>query len=88
VEDVRVVLGRRIRQLREALRLSQEELAHRARIHTTYLSDVERGTRNIAIVNITKIAFALNLSLSELFSDFKIKMNPAGKVKNRSKPRD
>ena len=38
-----------------------------ARIHRTYVSDIERGTRNLSLVNIERVAEALGLSLSELF---------------------
>lgn len=82
-----MLLGLRIRALRERLKLSQEELSHRARIHTTYLSDVERGRRNIGVLNIARIAFALDLPLSELFSDFKTKLAVTLKAKKRSRTR-
>ena len=52
---------------REGLALTQEELAARAGIHRTYLSDVERGSRNVSLVNIERLAAALSLSLPELF---------------------
>jgi len=70
VEDVRAALGRRIRDLRKIKGWSQEELAHRAGLHWTYVGQVERGKRNIAIVNIAKLANALNVNLSEMFSAF------------------
>ena len=47
--------------------MTQEDLADKAGIHRTYLSDVERGTRNLSLVNIEKLAAALNMKLSELF---------------------
>jgi transcriptional regulator with XRE-family HTH domain len=47
--------------------LTQEDLADRAGIHRTYLSDVERGSRNICLLNIERVAAALSLPLSELF---------------------
>lgn len=60
--------GQRVRELRLDRGLSQEELAFRAGIHWSYLSGIERGIRNPALKNITKIANALGVSLSELFS--------------------
>jgi XRE family transcriptional regulator, regulator of sulfur utilization len=84
VEDVRILLGRRIRDLRTQRKLSQEELAHRAGIHTTYLSSVENGKRNLAIVNIANIAAALRISLSDLFSSFPEKL-AAQRRKRRSR---
>jgi transcriptional regulator with XRE-family HTH domain len=59
--------GSRIKQLRKARNLSQEELAFRAHIHRTYLSGVERGQRNPSLKNISAIAKALNLKIFELF---------------------
>lgn len=51
----------------EELELTQEDLADKAGIHRTYLSDVERDTRNLSLVNIEKLAAALGMKLSELF---------------------
>jgi transcriptional regulator with XRE-family HTH domain len=65
--DIRERFGDAVRARREALGLTQEELAHRAGIHRTYLSDVERGSRNLSLVNIERLAAALSLSISELF---------------------
>ena len=57
--------------LREEKRLTQEELAHRAGMHRTYLSDIERGSRNPSLVNIEKLAVGLGITLEELFSRLK-----------------
>ena len=60
--------GLAVKLIREERQLTQEELAHRAGIHRTYLSDIERGARNPSLINIEKLASALSVSLSELFS--------------------
>lgn len=60
--------GERVRELRLARGLSQEELAFKAGVHRTYLGGIERGERNPALKNIAAIAKALGVSLSELFS--------------------
>jgi len=60
--------GERIRKLRLARNLSQEELAFKASVHRTYLGSVERGERNPSLKNIAAIAKALNVSLAQLFS--------------------
>jgi transcriptional regulator with XRE-family HTH domain len=65
--DVRERFGFAVRVRREGLGLTQEDLAERAGIHRTYLSDVERGTRNVCLVNIERLAAALGLPASELF---------------------
>ena len=66
--DIRERFGFAVKARREALGLTHEDLPERARIHSTYLSDVERGTRNLAILNIERLAGALEMSLAELFS--------------------
>jgi transcriptional regulator with XRE-family HTH domain len=60
--------GERVRELRQAKGLSQEELAFRAKIHRTYLGGIERGERNPGLKNIAAIAKALEVSMSKLFS--------------------
>lgn len=60
-------LGLNIRKLREIKALSQEKLAEKCNLHRTYISDVERGKRNISVINILKIANALNVKPKELF---------------------
>jgi transcriptional regulator with XRE-family HTH domain len=65
--DVRERFGFSVKTRREDLGLTQEEFAERARIHRTYLSDVERGQRNISLLNIERVAAALDLTMSELF---------------------
>lgn len=52
---------------REALWLTQEDLADQAGIHRTSLSDVERGSRNICLMNIERMTEALQIKLSKLF---------------------
>jgi transcriptional regulator with XRE-family HTH domain len=66
---LRQVLARNIRSLRDKQGITQEELAHRARIHRTYMSSVERAQRNIAIDNIERIAAGLGVRPKELLSD-------------------
>ena len=66
--DVRERFGYAVKVRREELGLTQEDLADRAGIHRTYLSDVERGTRNLSLVNIERLAAALEVKLSELFA--------------------
>jgi transcriptional regulator with XRE-family HTH domain len=60
--------GQAIRKRRMALELSQEALAERAGLHRTYIADIERGSRNVSLQNIEKIARALGVSISSLFT--------------------
>ena len=69
--DARVVLGRRIRELRLGLDWSQEELAERAGVHRNYVGGVERGERNVGIVNLVGFARALGVEPAELLSGFR-----------------
>ena len=67
IMDVKETLGKRIKFLRNEIGISQEELADRAEIDRTYITSVECGKRNISIINIEKIAKALEVTLSKLF---------------------
>lgn len=64
--DVRVRVGLNLQNARRDRGLSQEELAHLAGIHQTYLSGVERGKRNPSILVLQRIATALKLDVSVL----------------------
>lgn len=64
--DPRVLFGQRVRGARLRLRLSQESLAHAADLHRTYVGAVERGERNISLLNITRLARALGTTASKL----------------------
>ena len=66
---ITVDLGNRIRELRQKTGLSQEKFALKIGMDRTYFASVEAGKRNIAIVNIKKIADGLDVTLSELFKD-------------------
>ena len=65
--DIRDRFGFAVKLRREELELTQEDLAHQAGIHRTYLSDIERGSRNVSLINIERLAAALSVSLAELF---------------------
>ncbi len=61
--------GVRVRELRHQAGISQEELGHRAGLHPTYVSSVERGRRNVSLVNIHALADGLAVPVGLLFSD-------------------
>ena len=61
-----VKFGERVRQLRQSKGISQERLAELSELHRTYIGGIERGERNVALLNILKIARALNTSPYEL----------------------
>lgn len=67
-DDPKRVLGQAIRKRRLALELSQEQLAEKSGLHWTYIGGIERGERNVSLVNIVKIARALRIRVSDLLS--------------------
>ncbi len=74
--------GKAIRRRRRELDLSQEELAERAELHQTYISDIERGGRNPSLENVEKLARALEISIARLFTEYGVE------VENGSDKRD
>jgi len=68
--DIKWLFGRAVRKRRRELDLSQEELAERAELHRNYVSDIERGDRNPSLENIHKLARALDMTVSQLFSTY------------------
>jgi transcriptional regulator with XRE-family HTH domain len=66
---VEVKIGLRIKELREKAGMSQKDLSFAADLDRSYIASVEAGKRNISIVNIEKIAKALNVSIRYFFQD-------------------
>ena len=81
MEDFRVAFGRRVRELRNKAELSQEQLAERADLHWTYVSEVERGRRGPSLDVVGRLAAGLRTSPSELFATLK------GRYKTRRRMR-
>ena len=67
--NIKEKIGNRIRQLRQEKHLSQEAFADLCELDRTYISSIEKGKRNVSIINLEKIANALNINLSTLFND-------------------
>jgi len=65
-ENILIIFGNRVREERIKHGISQEELAARAGLHRTYIGMIERAEKNITLVNMNKIAQALNVTLSNL----------------------
>lgn len=66
---VLVSFGQKVRKLRLELNLSQEDLAFKANLHRTYIGMIERAEKNITLLNIAKLAQALNCDIKTLFED-------------------
>lgn len=64
--DIQQKFGDKLRELRKQKGLSQEDLAFKSGLHRTYISDIERGSRNVSLKNIEKIAKALGTSPKSL----------------------
>ena len=60
--------GKKVRELRVERGYSQEGFAFECNLHRTYIGCIERGEKNVTIVNIEKIAKALNVKISQLFT--------------------
>jgi len=65
--DIRIRFGRAIRRIREEQGINQEEAAERCGLHRTYYSGIERGVRNVSLVNIERIGKGLKTNLPKLF---------------------
>lgn len=64
--DPRVLFGKSLRELRLKRGFTQEELADRSRLHRNYIGGVERGERNISLINIIELAHALSVRPADL----------------------
>ena len=67
MEDVRIRFGKKVRLLRRELGVSQEAFADMCGLDRTYMGGIERGERNLGLVNINKVCSAFRISLAELF---------------------
>jgi transcriptional regulator with XRE-family HTH domain len=59
--------GKRVKEIRQSKGITQEELAIKAQLHRTYISSIELGKRNISLLNIEKLAKALDCTIGDLF---------------------
>lgn len=67
--DIKKKFGNKVRELRKQKGISQEELGFKSGLHRTYISDIERGSRNVSLINLEKIAKALSLKINSLLND-------------------
>ena len=67
MDKIEIRFGHRVKEIRVKQNISQEELAFRCGLSKNYISDVERGTRNISLRSIEKIADGFAINIKELF---------------------
>ena len=67
MDKIEIRFGYRVKEIRLKQNISQEELAFRCGLSKNYISDVERGTRNISLQSIEKIADGFAINIKELF---------------------
>ncbi|QDY81966.1 helix-turn-helix transcriptional regulator [Paenibacillus polymyxa] len=81
-KEVLKLVGARIRALRKEKGLSQESLGEKGGFHFSYIGQIERGEKNVSLINIAKIADALDVNLIQLFAyvneDIKVTKQEAG----------
>jgi len=66
-KSIRTEFGKAVRLRRKQLKLSQGELAGRTSLHRTYISDVERGKRNLSLRSIAQLSEALKVPITTFF---------------------
>lgn len=67
--EIQILFGQAIRKFRSEKHISQEAFADMCGLHRTYISDIERGLRNVSIENIDKMAQALHMNISDIFRE-------------------
>jgi len=67
-KEILIKFGENVREFRKTKGLSQEQLAFKSELHRTYIGMIERAEKNITLLNIEKIAKALDINITELFS--------------------
>lgn len=68
-QKILITFGKKVREIRKQKALSQEKLAFKAGLHRTYIGMIERAEKNITLLNIEKIAKALEISINNLFDE-------------------
>jgi len=66
-KKILIDFGEKVREIRKDKGLSQEELSYKAELHRTYIGMIERAEKNITLINIEKIALALDIQIPKLF---------------------
>lgn len=77
MENIKIqqAFGQAVKAIRTGKGISQEKLAELVDLHRTYISDIERGGRNVSLVNIYRIAEGLDIKVFEIFQKLEEEMN-------------
>lgn len=71
-DNLRSRFGEAVRERRLALGLTQEQLAHKSGLNRSYITDVERGARNLALVNVARLVHALGMTIPAFFRAYEL----------------
>ncbi len=71
-KELHLFFGNKIREIRKQKKISQEELAHKAEMHRTYIGMIERAEKRISLINAIKICNALNVEFKDIFDGITI----------------
>lgn len=71
-DNLRERFGQAVRERRLELGLTQEQLAHESGLNRSYITDVERGARNLALVNVARLVHALDMTIPEFFTTYEL----------------
>lgn len=69
VQTVEVLFGKKVRRIRKQRKLTQEQLATISGMHRNYISDTERGKRNISLLGISRLAKSLDCNIKDFFDE-------------------
>ncbi|HEY9778295.1 MAG TPA: helix-turn-helix transcriptional regulator [Planktothrix sp.] len=84
-DQIILALSMVLRERREGLSLSQSELARLSGLHRSYIGDLERGSRNISVRNLTRLAEAMDMQPSKLMTQAEKKLKTEGPFKKKRK---
>ena len=80
-KELKVSFGKFIRRRRINLNISQKALSLKTGLHLSYISSIEKGERNVSIINVFKLANSLKCTVSDLFKDFEKELDSVFKSK-------
>lgn len=77
-------LGRSLKRIRIAAKVSQQDLANSAEVDRTYVSEIERGMGNPSVLTLANLCFALEITLADLFAEVDVALAPGGNSQRRA----